>query len=138
MRFLAGLLFLCAALMTASFADAQPPPGGKGKGGKGGPGGPFRGRAVSVDEMVTRMMALDADKDGKLTRSEVTDVRLHRLFDRADANKDGVVTKEELTALLTKELAADRSAPGGFGGPGGRGPGGRGPGGPPPGGPPRP
>ena len=48
------------------------------------------------------MMTFDKNKDGKLTKDEVTDVRLHRLFDRADANKDGVVTKEELMALAAK------------------------------------
>ena len=45
------------------------------------------------------MMAFDKDKDGKLTKAEVSDERLHRLFDRADADKDGFVTKQELTAL---------------------------------------
>lgn len=72
-------------------------------------------------------MAFDKDGDGKLTRSEVTDERLRRLFDRADADKDGSVTKAELTALAAKEKASFRGGPGGFGPPGG-GPGG--PGGP--------
>ncbi|MBV9125338.1 MAG: EF-hand domain-containing protein [Planctomycetes bacterium] len=88
------------------------------------------------------MMAFDKNKDGKLTRDEITDPRLLRLFDRADANKDGVVTREELMALaaqLDKEYSQGgrRGGPGGFGrgGPGGPGgPGGFGPGpmGPPP------
>jgi hypothetical protein len=52
---------------------------------------------------VERMMAFDANHDGKLTKDEITDDRLLRLFDRADANHDGVVTKEELTALYAKE-----------------------------------
>ncbi len=81
-------------------------------------------------------MAFDKNKDGKLTRSEITDQRLLGLFNRADTNKDGVVTREELTALAAK-MEAD-GGPGGPGGPGGRGPGGpggpggRGPGEPPP------
>ena len=70
--------------------------------------------------LVVKMMAFDKNKDGKLTRDEVTDERLLRLFDQADTNKDGVVTKEELMALAAK-LDAE-------GGRGGRGPGG--PGGP--------
>src|SRR4051794_34955593 len=87
--------------------------------------------------LVTRMMAFDKNKDGKLTREEITDERLLRLFDQADTNKDGIVTKEELTALVIKmlaEQAANGGSRGGFGpgggpanGPGG--PGGRGPGG---------
>jgi hypothetical protein len=77
--------------------------------------------------IVTRMMAFDANKDGKLTRDEITDPRLLRVFDRADANKDGVVTKEELTALAAK-IEAEEGGQGGAGGPGG-GPGGFGGGG---------
>ena len=57
------------------------------------------------------MMAFDKDKDGKLTKAEVTDERLHRLFDRADADKDGVVTKDELTALAAREAATTAAAP---------------------------
>jgi hypothetical protein len=83
---------------------------------------------AAVDAIVSRMMALDKNKDGKLTRDEIGDERLLRLFDRADANKDGIVTKEELVAFATK-LAAEEGAgggrrrgfgpggPGGFGGP---------------------
>ncbi len=63
---------------------------------------------------VARMMAFDANHDGKLTRSEITDQRLAGLFDRADANGDGVVTGDELRAWYAKENA-------GFGG-GGDGP----------------
>jgi hypothetical protein len=68
------------------------------------------------------MMAFDVDKDGKLTKSEITDQRLVGLFDRADSNHDGNVTKEELAALAAKEPAPRRGFPGG--GPPGGGPGG--------------
>jgi hypothetical protein len=106
MRKLIVLLLAGGCLIVASFAPAQNPAG--------------------ADDLVARMMAFDKDGDGKLTRSEVTDERLHRLFDRADADKDGSVTKAELTALAAKEQASFRGA-GGFGPPDGR-PGG--PGGP--------
>lgn len=76
--------------------------------------------------IVKRMMAFDKNGDGILTRDEITDPRLLRLFDRADANKDGVVTKEELIALAAKLDAEFPSRGGPGGGPGG------------PGGPPRP
>jgi hypothetical protein len=88
------------------------------------------------------MMEFDKDKDGKLTKVEITDARLHRLFDRSDANKDGIVTREELASLAAKEQSNEqRGGPPGFGGgpPGfGGGPPGFGPrgGGPPGGGPP--
>jgi hypothetical protein len=82
------------------------------------------------------MMAFDVNKDGKLTRDEITDPRLLRLFDRADTNKDGVVTRDELVALAAKIEAEEGGqgatpggpggGPGGFGGGGGFGPGGQG------------
>lgn len=94
----------------------------------------------AVKKMVDRMMAFDKNKDGKLSKDEITDRRLLRVFERADADKDGVVTKEELTALavsMTGEQGGRRGGPPGAPPkvpptpPGGRGPGGFGP--PPPG-----
>lgn len=96
--------------------------------------------------MVERILTFDANKDGSLAKAELTDERLHALFDRADSDSNGIATKIELTALFTKENAAlaasgRRGGPmGGTGAPGGprgdRGPEGageRGPnGGPPP------
>src|SRR6266545_4518015 len=110
---------VCAAGLVC-LAAAQPPAGKP-------PEGPGKDNAKDAgsSSLVTRMMAFDKNKDGKLTRDEVTDERLLRLFDRADANKDGVVTKEELMALAAAEAAAEPAdGRGGPGGPGGRGPGG--------------
>jgi len=83
-------------------------------------------KKAANNSLESRLMAFDANKDGKLTKEEVTDERLQRLFDRADANHDGVVTRQELRALAAREPAGGR---GGFGPPGG--PGGFGMGGPP-------
>ncbi len=125
-----GTIAFVGWLCAAQAAIAQPPEG---------PGaGPGRGfsKQEDADDLVSRMLAFDANKDGYLIRSEVTDNRLLRLFDRADADKNGRVTKSELTALAEKEHADLRGGPG-FGPPGG--PGGFGPpGGPGFGGPPRP
>jgi hypothetical protein len=128
MRLFIAILLSAALLGLAGVAGAQPPGGGK----KDGPG---RDRPAAGDtkSFVDRMMAFDKNKDGKLTRDEITDERLLRLFDRADANKDGVVTREELEALAAREMQdGGGRVPGGPGGPGGRfgGPGGFG--GPPP------
>ncbi|MFL6052822.1 MAG: hypothetical protein ACJ72W_07900 [Actinoallomurus sp.] len=118
------------AVAMMSLALAQPP------GGKSGDAPPKeRPKAAGANSIVERMMAFDKNKDGKLTRDEITDERLLRLFDRADANKDGVVTREELEALAAKMAAEEpRGGRGGPGGPGGRGPGGPGGFGGPPGG----
>ena len=51
--------------------------------------GGTRAKAAGADDLVARMMAFDENKDGKLTRTEVTDERLHRLFDRADTDRTG-------------------------------------------------
>lgn len=121
-----GVLALCG---TTVVLYAQPPRGDRGGNAGGG-----------ADAAVARLMAFDADKDGKLSKDELGDTRLTALFQRADGNQDGFVTKEELTGQLTKEAAAlgnDRGGPGGFGtGPGG--PGGGSGGGPGFGGPPAP
>jgi hypothetical protein len=102
------LAFTCSAFLLVPMA-AQPP----------------GAKDYSDSSIVTRMMAFNKKKDGKLTKEEVTDTRLYRLFDLADANKDGVVTREELTALAAK-LDAEWGQDKGFGGPGGKGPGGLG------------
>ena len=92
-----GLIVTGGLLIAASFAAAQRPGGGP--------------RPSNGDDLVARMMEFDKDQDRKLTKAEVTDARLHRLFDRADADKDGVVTREELTALAAREAANDRGGP---------------------------
>jgi hypothetical protein len=78
-----------------------------------GPGprqGPGRGRS---DDLLARMMAFDKSQDGSLTRDEIDDPRLGRLFDRADADKNGTVTRQELTALAAQEPANGPGGPGG-------------------------
>jgi EF hand len=88
--------------LAASAIEAQP--GGGKKGGKGA--------SETVDEFVAKLMAFNKAKDGKLTKTELTDPRLLALFERADVNKDGVVTREELEALFQREKLEG----GGFGG----------------------
>jgi hypothetical protein len=76
----------------------------------------------SDSPIVTRMMRFDVKKDGKLTRDEVLDLRLLRVFDAADANKDGIVTRDELIAVAAKLETEVADGPGGRpGGPGGPG-----------------
>jgi hypothetical protein len=109
--------FLCAILtgivLTAASALVAQPPGQ-------GPGRGDAAKAAGAD-LVSQMMAFDSNKDDKLTKAELTDERLHRLFDRADTDKDGTVTRGELNALQVRERANTRGRSGGFGGPGGPG-----------------
>jgi hypothetical protein len=123
------ILSVCFSFF-AWFCAAQEPRGNPGDAPKGTVKKAPAGSSIA-DSIVSRMMAFDKNKDGKLSRDEISDRRLLRLFDQADANKDGVVTKEELSALAKKladEETANRGRRGGFGPPGGPG----GPGGPPP------
>jgi hypothetical protein len=100
MLILGGFVLVAATILTV--ASAQP--------------GGGRGKTETVDEFIAKMMAFDANKDGQLSKDEMTDTRLHALFDRAETNKDGFVTREELAALFAKESLP---AGGEFGGPGG-------------------
>jgi hypothetical protein len=109
MRTLIGTILTCGILVAASLATAQRPGGGVPEADQ-----------KQGDDLATRMLAFDRDKDGKLTRAEVTDERLLGLFDRADVDKDGFVTKAELISLEAKEKGNDRGGRG-FGPPGGPG-----------------
>jgi hypothetical protein len=113
---------LCLAFALVSTQLIAQPSGEKQEPGK------QNQKDFSDSSVVTRMMAFNLKKDGKLTKEEVTDPRLHRLFDQADANMDGVVTKEELIALAAKiDAEFGQGGPGGKGPKGEKGPGGKGP-----------
>jgi hypothetical protein len=133
MRKLTGFTMLGTLVATAATAAGQPPDDGA-----------RPGADSSVASTIARMMRYDKNKDGKLTKAELSDQRLRRLFDRADSNKDGTVTKEELTALASEWQQREGQGPPGFGGgpgfgpPGGFPPRGGGPGGMMGGPPPRP
>lgn len=95
-------------------------PGGFG-GGFGQPSGEG-GRGGNSEEMVNRLLAMDADKDGKLSKSEAPE-RLQSMFARGDKNEDGFLDKEEILAMARERSGAQGGIPGfgfggGFGGPG--------------------
>ena len=64
------------AAATAMALAQQPSAKAKGAGNQSG-----------ADGVVSRMMAFDANGDGSLTKEEVTDERLHRLFDARTPTK---------------------------------------------------
>jgi hypothetical protein len=84
-----------------------------GRRGRGGPGG-FRGRGLSVDQIVDRIMSFDKNKDGKITKDELPE-RLQNLIEKGDTNKDGALDKDEVKALATK-LQTEGIGGFGFGG----------------------
>ena len=119
MRVLLGIGLLTVAGGAAwlvTTATAQPPggpPPGRGR---------DRSRPADIAGAVEKMMTFDSNKDGTLTKEEVTDTRLVALFESADANQDGKVSADELTAQLTNDAESLRPAGPPFGGPPGGGP----------------
>src|SRR5438105_850194 len=113
MRKLVLILAVFSGLALLLMQAAAQPPGGK--------AGKDKAKNIDASSIVTALMAFDKDKTGKVTKAQVTDVRLHRLFDQADVNKDGVVTREELIALAAKLEAEVAQEGGGKGGPDGPG-----------------
>jgi hypothetical protein len=110
------IMWLASALMAVfvfTGAGVSQPPDRKdgpvrvrGPGEPGRPGEPGLGR-LGADDVVERIMALDKNKDGKVTRDELPE-RMHDLIARGDTNKDGGLDKDEVKKLAT--------APGEFGG----------------------
>ena len=108
MRRLTGLTMFGTLVAAAATAAGQPPDDG-----------PRSNADSSPANTAARLMRYDKNKDGKLTKAELTDQRLRRLFDRADADKDGTVTRAELTALASQFQQREANGPQGFGPPGG-------------------
>src|SRR5262249_43512234 len=67
------------------------------------PGKKGKRNTETMDEFVAKLMVFDKDKDGKLTKEELFDGRLHALFDRADTKKKGYIPRDDLEALFTRE-----------------------------------
>jgi len=58
--------------------------------------------ANKPDETVQRLMALDRNGDGTLTKDEIPE-RMQGLFSRIDTNKDGKLTPDEIRASATTQ-----------------------------------
>ncbi len=104
------------ALACVAGSDAQPP-GKKGFGKKG-----LFSPAITVEQIVERIMAFDKNDDGKITLDELPE-RMQHLIAMGDVNKDGSLDKEEVRKLATAmEAFTGLTAPGdakGFGPKGG-------------------
>ncbi len=54
---------------------------------------------VGLDgDIVSRLLSFDRNRDGALTRNEMSDSRLLPIFERYDSNKDASLTREEIIA----------------------------------------
>jgi hypothetical protein len=105
---LSRMLLLGFTALAMGLALAQPPDGkGRGKDKE-------KERDLEAEglALVNRLMAFDKNKDGKLSRDEITDPGLLRLILSADANNDGFVTREELIAMVAKRRPGSEEGPG--------------------------
>ena len=95
---------------------------GMGRGFGGPPGGSAFGGNQGGDgseEMMNRLISMDANKNGKLEKDEVPE-RMQSMFSRADKNEDGAIDKEEMTAMVRERSGGQGTGfgggQGGFGG----------------------
>lgn len=108
---IAALAFVTAALALAQTTPpatppAPPPPG---------QGGPPANAPRDGSQLVDRMMAADANGDGKLSKDELGG-RADRIFEVADTNGDGFLERTEIVVFAQNQ---PRQGPGGERGPGG-------------------
>lgn len=80
----------------------SPRRGGSGRGGPGGgrpqAGGPGGGRPGGSGFSAARLMAMDRNKDGKVSREELP-AQMRERMSRMDANGDGFISKSEAEAI---------------------------------------
>jgi hypothetical protein len=119
-RILIGTLVLSLSTVALAQQDGTFPPGGP-----GGQDAPRQGgRGGDPAQLVERMMQMDANGDGKLTKDEAQGPFADRAFDRVDANKDGFVDRAELENFAKSGGMRGLGGQRGQGGQGGGAPGG--------------
>ncbi len=97
-------------------------PGGRGGPGGGQRGGPGRGQPPGGQQLKQRIMEMDTDGNGSISRDEATG-RLRQDFGDFDSNDDGKIDDSEIDRISRNPPQPDG---GQRGGPGGRQPGGQG------------
>jgi hypothetical protein len=60
---------------------------------------------ASLDDVVSRMMSFDRDRDGKVQKAELSE-RMYTLMSRGDADHDGALDRTEILTLATAPAAA--------------------------------
>lgn len=77
--------------------------------GRGGPEDP-RGGSFSPEAFLKRMMSLDRNGDGKITKDEMPE-RMQAMLKRADANGDGAIDKKEAESIAKRMGQMQRGGP---------------------------
>jgi Ca2+-binding EF-hand superfamily protein len=78
--------------------DGAGRPDGRGPGPDGPPQDRAGERPASSGDMLSRVLSLDKNEDGKLTKDELPE-GMHGMIERGDANGDGALDKEELAKI---------------------------------------
>src|SRR5262245_41535921 len=55
---------------------------------------------ASLEDVVSRMMSFDRDRDGKVQKAELSE-RMYNLMSRGDADHDGALDRTEILTLAT-------------------------------------
>lgn len=109
LRSLTTVSMMVLPLLCAGVADAQSDPNRPDRPGTSqrqdgdrprGDRASRSGRQASPSQLTSRLMRMDTDGDGRLSRDEVGETRFAVAFDTADANGDGYLTKEEITLFV--------------------------------------
>ena len=82
---------LMVGLLMTAHAAAQPPTRPQGQQAQ-------QGQPRTVGGFVTRLRAMDANKDGKISKDELPE-RMQSILTRVDTNKDDAIDEKELKAL---------------------------------------
>jgi hypothetical protein len=69
---------------------------------------------VSPDDVVTRLLSFDRNRDGKVAKAELAE-RMHSVVTRGDADGDGALDRREIRTLAMKPAATAATATGGRG-----------------------
>ena len=116
-----AVLLQCSIQTSATAQTPRNPaagPGGDASQDGGRPGAGERanrgGRQADQSQISDRLMRMDANGDGKLSREELAKSRFAAAFDQADANGDGFIVVKEITVFMQNRR------PGGGGPDGGR------------------
>lgn len=104
---LAVLALMGLALATTAHAQNEPGRPGRPGAGQEGPGG----RQIDPSRFVDRMMQMDANGDGKLSRDEIGESRFAALFDQADGDGDGLLASEEIMIFMENRNGRGQRGP---------------------------